>query len=204
MADRNELAVKSVNVLPSLDTLVKKAMAQKKINIKEEDVKRLMCDLLKVVNYFNSIDEYTTMIFDGTLVADVKVMKEISDFIVPSAVKFDTTDLRAKDLALNEGIDKAPMSYGDYINLCDEIRGIFKKDATTDMVSLSELKKSVSLVSVIDRVSNQVGKEQKVNYGTQIYYPLRLDPITFLYEDRHFNALETDLLNDYMANFRFA
>lgn len=193
----------SINVLPGLERMVDKVDAQKKVKVDVKEIRSTLSNLYDVIKYFNSIDEYTTLVFGGVDIHDVKILKEFSDFIVPAAVRFDPTDLRSKNLAKREGVVSAPFSYVDYVNLCDTFRGYFKKDASTDTVSLSDLKKSQNLTSVIDKASNQRNDSYVVNYGTQVYYPIRLDDISILYEDRHFNASESDLMSDYLSYFRF-
>lgn len=193
----------SNNVMPGIAQMCKKVLVQKKINVSEEDLIQTVSDMYSAIRYFNSFDEYTSLIFGGTDIKEVKVLNEFKDFIVPAAVRFDPTDLRSKNLAIKESVNSAPMSYLEYVNLCDKFRSYFKKDASTDMASLADLKKSVTLTSVIDKASNQIDGGFKVNYGTQVYYPLRLEDITVLYEERHFNASESDLMSDYLSNFRF-
>jgi hypothetical protein len=159
--------------------------------------------MYEFISYFNSLDEYDNSVFNNIPLQDVKVLNEFADFITPSAVRFDTADLRSKNLVITEIVKDAHYDYGEYINLCDIIRGLFKKDATSDVSSLADLKKSQSLTSVIDRASNMIDGTHLVNYGTQMYYPIRLKDISTLYENRHFNANESDLVSDYLAYFRF-
>lgn len=193
----------SNNVMPGVGQMVAKVWAQKKISVKLEDVVDSVEKMYSVIKYFNSIDEYTTLLFGGVDIKEVKVLKEFADFIVPSAVRFDPTDLRSKNLAVQDGVMGAPLKYIEYVNLCDQFRSFFKKDASSDVINLVDKKKSVTLNSIIDQASNIVDGVYRVNYGTSVFYPIRLTDITVLYEDRHFNANESDLVSDYLSNFRF-
>lgn len=197
------VASDSTTVLPGLGQMCAKVKSQKKISVSDVEIIQTMEKFYDIFRYFNSLDEYSTFVFNNANINDVKLPKEFEDFIIPAAVRFDPTDLRSKNLVLKDKEMAAPMSYLEYVNLCDTFRGYFKKDASNDMVSLTDLKKSQTLSSIIDRASNVVNDEYSVNYGTQVYYPIRLQNITLLYEDRHFNATESDLMSDYLSNFRF-
>lgn len=192
----------SDNVLPDPKQLSLRIENQKKISVSSKDIEEVVEKMYSVIRYFNSLDEYTILLFGGVDIKEVKVLKEFSDFIVPAAVRFDPTDLRSKNLAVKENFNSCPVTYLEYVNLCDKFRSFFKKDASTDMVSLADLKRSVTLTSVIDKASSNIEGVFKVNYGTNIYYPLRLNSVEVLYEERHFNANESDLMSDYLANFR--
>lgn len=193
----------STNVLPSIDVMVSKVLVQKKVSCDAKSVENILLQQYNAIRYFNSIDEYTALIFGSIPIEEVKVLKEFADFIVPSAIRFDPTDLRAKNLALKDGLSEAPMTYIEYVNSCDALRGLFKKDAMSDNVSLKDLKAPVALSSMMHKVSNIIGKTRMVNYGEQIYYPIRIEDVSVLWEKRHFNATEENLMNDYLAKFRF-
>lgn len=197
----------AVNVLPAVDQMVSKISAQKKISVSQTNIKENVVKMWSYIKYFNSIDEHTQSLFNNaTDIELVKIPKEFKDFIVPAAVRFDPADLRSSNLALKDEVKPDHLNLLDFVNLCDEIRGYFKKDSNQDMISLAELKKPVNLTSIIDKASSTVKDSPiyKVNYGNQIYFPIRLKTgLDYLYEDRHFNSTEDSLVKDYLAQFRF-
>lgn len=189
-------------VFPSKIKLVEKVVSQKKIKVDVAEVNEVVDRLYQYFKYFNSLDEHVSIVLNNIDINRVQIPKEFADFIIPSAVRFDPANPRSKNLVVSEAAAADPGDYNDYVNLCDTFRGYFKKDANSDMVDLVDCKKAVNLQSVIAKASCDVDGAYRVNYGNEAFYPIRLKSIDSLYEDRHFNATESDLVADYLSNFQ--
>lgn len=187
-------AQKINNVTINVDKFVKRIMATKKVNVKEDEVRKVIETMKSYIDYFNSLDEFTSTIWSNNAdISKVNILNEFKDFVIPAAVRIDATDIKCANLVrLNEV--KSFGSFSDFINLNDQIRGLFKSDASSNVSSLADLKKSENLSSIIDRAS----VKKKVAYKSSPFVPVRLNYIADLFEDRYFNGTEDEVISDYI------
>jgi hypothetical protein len=94
-----------------------------------------------------------------------------------------------------------PVSYDKYINALVTFRGFFKKEGLIDTVSLSSLRKSLSLYDV---VSKSCSNERAHYYSDIPFWPIPIKNDVFkLFEDSFLNVELETLKEDFIANLRF-
>lgn len=176
-----------------------RAKAQKKVTNVNNLVKDIE-DILKFIDYINSLDELDLVIWDNRQLDDIPVLNEFKDFILPSAVRYDALNRRTKDLLERDNSENAnPISsYADYINICDRFRSVFKKDGYSDVSMIGSLRKSVNLTDVIARASI----DSRVAAQGRPFIPVPLVNVG-LFEDRYFNETASGIIKDYIADMRF-
>lgn len=176
-----------------------RVMALKRLRLDRSYVQSKIEELSKYIEYFNSIGEFDETVWDHTPLSSVSVLNEVGDFILPSVVRKDITDRKTKDVLVRAKSDV----YGnflDYTDLCDEIRGWFRSDASGDVTKLSDLRKAVNTEAIISKVAHN----GKVAYVSQAYVPIVLKlNISDQFEDRYFNATVGEIISDYISNVRF-
>lgn len=173
----------------------KKAQSQKKISHYVEGLK----DVMLVINYINSLDEFASEVWDGHTLEDVMLPKELADFVMPASVRYNSSDRRTSDLLVRPHTFDLNISYAEYVECCDRFRNNFKKDASSDMISFASVRKHVNLNDIIDRICI----DDKVNYYSGPYVPISIKDISALFEDRYFNDSASSVLDDYIAGIRF-
>lgn len=177
--------------------LVDRAFAQKKIRLdKASDIKPVVDELFRYVEYFNSVDEYTTLIFDKPI-SDIIIIKELSHFIIPASVRIDSADKGWKDLLLRceKPAESEKLSLNRFYDLQMQFRGFFKRGMFEDNMSLAELKKHYNLVDMLPLAS--IGG--KVWYKGNPFMPIMLnDKVDFIDRGLHYIVAEDEVIMDFI------
>lgn len=194
MNDEQVVTPVTINV----DKVVDRIMATKKVKISKNEVKETVEKYAAYVEYFNSLKELIEVVWDNVPLERVQVLNELKDFVMPCAIRYDVTDRKTKDL-LVRGTAAEYGSYEDFVNVTDTIRGYFKADASSNVTSLSALKKAVNLNDIISRCC----VDGKVAYYGAPFVPVHIEGIKSLFESRYFNSTIKEVMSDYYSNLRF-
>lgn len=191
--------------------------------------------IFDAIEYFNAFDEYSTCLDDTarTEFDKVPILNEFKDFILPRSVRFEPSNLRTRDLLVRSEVElnddgevvspiiiksnpKFRFVMKDYMKKIDDFRRHFKRDAKSDFIYLSELKKHVSFQDVLGMTYVTViysegegknKKETKYNYlksGVDSIIPIKLiDGIEIFFEDSYFDSDYDTCVYNYMHKLIF-
>lgn len=187
-----------------IEQVYRSALAQKRVS-NSSGLSDVIIKLFDYFSYFNSLkpdDTVVTMQSIKTL-DEIPVLNEFSGFISPTSVKMIAGNRRLPEIQkpiLPTHVKVEDYSYYEYIQLIDKFRSYFKKDATTDIVSLASLKKEVSLMDVFSNIC-VVGS---VNYDSDPFYPIFLNEwMEVLVGDSFLQDDAEVMIRDYCAKLRF-
>lgn len=166
-----------------------------------EDAK-LINRLLVYINYFNHVNEDTTLIFDRPL-EDITVINEFVDFLRPLSVRVNVLDRRGKNLIYPPR--NAPnyqvkgLSYDEFENLQIRFRNILRKDADQDRTSLASAMKPMNIYDILDSVSV---KSMCASYDKP-YIPTVINEAVgeLFIEGRYYLVTESQIIEDYIRDW---
>lgn len=184
-----------IRELETKTLLSNKANSQKKITKYDDSIQTI----LEVIEYVNSLDEFAQSIWIGHSISDVTFPTELSDFVMPASVRYDSNNLKTKDLLDRPVHIEFNISYLDYVQACDRFRSNFKRDAVSDMTPFDNVRRHVNLNDIIDRIS----VNGQVSAKNNPFVPIRVVGVENLFEDRYFNDTEDSVLRDYIAEIKF-
>lgn len=180
-----------------INKLTARANAQKKIRVSDDDVKEVLEGIFTYIQYFNSLDEYQTMVFNRPM-SEINIVKELSHFINPASVRIDSSDKGWRDLLLRdkELAGKTKLNLHEFYDYQMRFRGFFKRNFSDDLVNLSELRKHVNLVDVLSKVSTN----NKVWYNGNAYIPIKVsDDVFRMDRNIHFTVDADDVISDFIS-----
>lgn len=189
-----------------LKQMVERIKALSKVHIEESDVKDILAKIFNVIDYFNSLDEYSLRAFDREL-KDVIIIDEFKDFITPASVKLDSSNIFCEELLERESVTDPGLTYGEYLDVLLTFRSWFKDDLSSKVTDLSALKKIVSWSEVASKVSfafkDSSDKKAKAEYfmrSTGVpYVPLEMNNIMArCYRASYYNSSVDEGLEDYL------
>lgn len=180
------------------EKLNSKAVSQKKISRVNEGIE----SIIGLIDYLNNwMGDEDVEIWPGHTIDEVLIPREFADFVYPATIRYDASDRRTANLLVRDKSDNlCPKTYQEYMDACDAFRGNFKRDASSDMVSVASLRKHVNLSDVDDRISIN----GRVSYYNSFFVPIPVKDISVLFEaDRYLNDTASAVLEDYVAEMRF-
>lgn len=193
------------------EEMAKRADSLKKVRVPYSDIKETIDGILSYIDAYNQLSKYDTRVL-GRDFKDVIVLEEFKDFLEPASVQIDPADLECEELLL-KGDDDAESafldkSYNEYLDLCSKFRGYFKKDISTETVTLDVMRKFVSWSEVSQIAAYEVmyddestGLVVRYNDGKP-YIPLHIsDFMRKGWKSRHFNASLEEILEDYVETW---
>lgn len=213
---------------PTLEKYYKRAKAQTKRrfianrdNPEDNEVRNLIEAIFGYIVNFNSLDEDTTIINNHPL-SDWPVLNEFKDLILPNSVRWKSGDKSYNDVLVRvthkdfvdtkkgiyKKIDVSKLDYLDYLDKLSQFRSLFKKDASSDYVSLESLRVDKSVTDVIDYVVIEDGTSKRCHYDTTPFIPvikLKLDNSIYstLFKDWHYSADVDEVVDVFVSKLFF-
>lgn len=178
----------------------------RRVNVDEDHIKEWVKTIFEFINGFNRMGETDTFCsFLNRPTNQIEIMEEFKDFISPASIRLSPDVWFTQDLVerYQPGVME-PKSYDNFINSQANIRRIFKSDLNSRMVTLESLRKKVSLVDALPKVSVK-GKVQDGDGKGFVPYYLKTDVVTPLYSnvDAVYNCNEMDCIADFIRNLNF-
>lgn len=157
--------------------------------------------LFDYVQYFNSL-ECDEIFLDGRTTDNVPMIAELRDMIIPNSVRLVAGDRRYDDMLARERVPEGwvEFNYGEWMNTLTIFRGYFKKDLTSNMIYVSDMKvdKCVSDISEVVAVNNMA------KFDGVGYIPIWLkDPYPALFNSAVQQTTIFNLLDYYIADLKF-
>lgn len=195
--------------------LADKAFSQKKINVREiSEVQTIVKDICDHLDYFNSLPTDTCIIADHQL-SDWVILNEFVDFVYPNSVRYESGNRIYNDLLDRTEVSDFTPDYQKYLMALSRFRGLFKKDALSEVTNLANLRVDKSFEEVRARIcvdcstTNVVTKSEDkssdlVRYLDVPFYPIPIKGLfNFVDASIYFTASSTDVINDYISNMKF-
>lgn len=156
--------------------------------------------IFKYIAFFNSLDEDVVFV-EGRTINDIPIIAEFKDFIIPNSVRLVAGDRRYPDMLERDlKPEEFEFSYGEWMVLLTQFRGYFKKDLSSDMVMLSDLKLNKSVTDITDVVP----VNGKVKYEGVPFIPIWLkDLYTPMFNSTAANLTIDLLFEYYVADMKF-
>lgn len=171
-----------------------------KVRYDEKEIKGAVKTVSQAIELFNSLDEFTTKLWDRDL-EDIPVLGELKDFVVPESVRVYPNDLRCENLIVKSNRKEASVKFMDYINAISKIRSLHRLGSNDNVVSLKSLKQPKSLSEVIDKACLVEGDELYVNYSGTDFVPIELNNnVLELFKKYWFNFDADIIMNNLAAN----
>lgn len=202
-------------IIAICDKLADKAFSQKKINVRElsevQGIVKIICDH---IDYFNSLATDTCMIADHQL-SDWVILNEFADFIYPNSIRYESGNRIYVDLLDRTQVKGFKPDYQKYLMALSRFRGLFKRDALSEITNLANLRMDKSFEEVRARIcvncsaANVVTKSKDksselVRYLDIPFYPIPVKGLfNFVDASIYFTASKTDIINDYISNMKF-
>lgn len=187
--------------------IANKAFSQKKINVKDErNVKEIVDVIFNHINHFNSLEADTAIINQHPL-ADWVILNEFSSFIYPNSVRYESGNRIYLDLLYRSKSANFEPNFQEYIIALSKFRGLFKKDALTDITNLSNLRVDKSFeevrpnVVVRDSSDNDNGM---VRYLDKPFIPVPIKGLfNFVDASIYLTASQEQVIRDFICNMTF-
>lgn len=201
--------------------IVERVLVLKKITIRSgskqqserEIVENVVNQILDKIDEINSQNEFATMMWDKPM-SEVIIANEWKDFILPSAVRLDPTDLKTTNLLVRSEVERngSISDYFDWINLQTKFRSFFKKDLSDGVTNLSTLRVNKSFFDIIPIISvgddeTESSEDNFVGPNTvrsidEPFIPVKLMPeVRVFFRDDYFNTNVNWILQDYFSKF---
>lgn len=200
--------MKVFEVVASLIT--ERADVCKKVRRTRDEIAKLVDQILKYIDYFNSIEEFDSYVFDYQDMNNVMIPNEFADFIIPRSVKFVPGLRQSTDVLVRaERPKKIDFTLSKWVDLCVEWRSLFKKDFRSDVVTLASLKVDKSIADVLPKAcfegEDETGQISTwARYETSPYVPIMLDTwLMSLYRADYYNADKEQILRDYLSTVMY-
>jgi hypothetical protein len=187
-----------------------KAFSQKKINVNESIVQQIVEKIFKHIHYFNSL-KADEAIIDNHPLSDWVILNEFTGFVMPNSVRYESGNRIYKDLLSRPTSDFKP-DFQDYIMALSKFRGLFKKDALSDVTNLGNLRVDKSFEEVRPHITVSVSKDDmslafeddKTNVVRYVDNPFIPIPVEGLYNfvdaSIYFTASEKQVVADFISN----
>lgn len=175
-------------------------------------IRKCVTHIMNYISFFNSLEEDVIFV-DGRTIDQIQIPSEFKDFIIPNSVRLVAGDRRYPNIVLRDSDPTGTVifesendsitfkyNYLEWMNLITQFRGFFKKDLSSDMISLSELRlnKSISDISDIVVVNNEV------KYEGVDFIPLRIvEPYELIFSSNAQKTSVAEMLEYYVANWKF-
>lgn len=171
------------------------------VGVKEE---RLVYEILRYINYFNMLNEDTTLVF-GRSIDSISVINEFVPFLRPMSVRVNVLDRRGKNLLVPSRHDASWDEDGDgfsldeFENLQIRFRNILRKDADSDKTSLSVAMKATNMFDLMDVVSC----EGKCASYTNPFVPVKINSAVgeLFVKNRYYNIYQDSIIEDYLMDW---
>lgn len=201
----------------SLSTeIAKKAFSQKKINVKsEKDVEDIVSKIINHIRYFNSL-EADVAIIDNHPLSDWVILNEFAQFVYPNSVRYESGNRIYRDLLFRpEAKESFKVDFQEYIMALSRFRGLFKKDALSEITNLSNLRVDKSFeeirpfISVSTSTSDilvtpENDNKNMVRYLDNPFIPVPVKGLfNFVDASIYFTASYTDVVLDFISNMTF-
>lgn len=202
-----------------IDLITNRAYACKKIRYDLNQIKAMVTEIVNYIDYFNTINEFDSYVFDYQAMDIVMIPNEFVPFIYPRTVKYIPGLRQSTDLLYRQGL---PMNFtpvfSEWVDLCVTWRGLFKKDFNSDVSSLASIKVDKALTDVLDKavyfdmveedgtysIVNDEDNMGELRYETSPYIPIPLIPITAdLYRNDYYNSDFEKIVRDYLSTVTF-
>lgn len=171
-----------------------------KVRYDDKEIKSAVKTVSQAIELFNSLDEFTTKLWDRDL-EDIPVLGELKDFVIPESVRVYPNDLRCENLIVKSKRKETSVKFMDYINAISKIRSLHRLGSNDNVVSLKSLKQPKSLSEVIDKACLVEGEELYVNYSGTDFVPIELNNnVLELFKEYWFNFDADIIMNNLAAN----
>lgn len=200
----NDIQTQCVRDHELISSVCKSALAQKKVS-NGAGLVDVIVSLFDYFSYFNTLTPDDTVVSMQSIKSldDIMIPNEFKSFITPTSVKMIAGNRRLPEMLKLQPATHNRVkdySYYEYVQLVDKFRSYFKKDGTTDVTSLSSLKKEVSLMDVLSTACIS----GCVNYDSEPYYPIFLNDWMEYVIGSSFLQDDADaMIRDYCAKMRF-
>jgi hypothetical protein len=196
--------------------IANKAFSQKKISVKgSDDVEKITKVIIDHIRHFNSLEADTVMVNNHPL-SDWIVLNEFSQFVMPNSVRYESGNRIYKDLLVRpDPKDGFKPNFQEYIMALSKFRGLFKKDALTDITNLSNLRVDKSFeevrpyITVTTSTSDIIvtpenDNKDMVRYLDNPFVPIPVKGLfNFVDASIYFTASYTDVMLDFISNMSF-
>lgn len=154
----------------------------------------------KYLSYFNTVTENQTRILDESF-DNILILNEFKDFVIPRTVRYIPSLYWSADLLKRTGVNGNGLDIDEFIKLSNHIRRWFKKDARSEVTSLSALKVNASLADVLANVAYK----GRVSYNDKAFVPLEIYDacLGYLFEPDYFNTKADKVLEKYIDRMVF-
>lgn len=200
----NDIQSQCVRDQEVIAAVCKSAFAQKRVS-NGFGLVEVVVSLFDYFSYFNTLTPDDTVVSMQSIKSldDIYIPSEFKSFITPTSVKMIAGNRRLPEMLKLQPPTHNKVkdySYYEYVQLVDKFRSYFKKDGSTDVVTLSSLKKEVSLMDVLS-ISCISGC---VNYDSEPYYPVFLNDWMECVIGSSFLQDDADtMIRDFCAKMRF-
>lgn len=168
------------------------------------EIRNAIDEIFDNINYFNSLDEYTTSI-DGKLTNEIMVLNEFKDWVFPLSIRYNPSNIRTEDLLVRNEVKGFRFNYDRYVRACDNFRRFYKSDVQSNKTTLDSLRQHKSLAEVIDKITIEKvirGKKQlAVDYMNSAFIPIPIkESVSCLFRNDYFNESAECVIKDYINN----
>lgn len=178
------------------ESYVNRFDARKQVRVSREEIKLLIDKVALVIEYFNSLDEDTTFVFDRDH-TQVMVPSEFKDLVMPMSIRFEAGKREFVDLLpLRPSKPVSYPSYRDYMDAVARLRGIMKKGAQDDLIKLSDIRKHVSVNDVFHRLE----VDKMSHYEGTPFIPISMMVAPNLVKSWYFNTDSFEIIDEYVRN----
>jgi hypothetical protein len=186
--------------------VVARAISSAKIRVDEGKINTIVNEIFEYLKLFNTLDEFSSR-YLGRDLDKIEIVQELSIFVIPSSVRLIPSDRKTLDVLVKEEDTsfEESASYADFIDWQIKWRNLFKKDITSNMVSLGSLKVPKSLAEVLPIAAfdfiEEEGYSCLVRSTDQPYMPilLRSEMVGPLFRSDYLNASALEVIDDYLA-----
>lgn len=192
-----------------LEVLKDRYKSGRKIRVEDKELMPALDRVFATIKRINALgrDIQIDPVFNVSL-NDVIVPNEFSFLVEPASISYDALNRQTRNVKVanhdiwgDVDISKAHDSYSFYIDDLVRLRGIYKKDITSEMTNIGAMRKFVNIADVINRVATSKGVHY---YSETPFWPVGIDDsINGLFEDSYFNAEVKQVAIDYINSLRF-
>lgn len=173
---------------------------KKEENESYDNLDFVLSKLLDYMELFNSIGEFDQMIL-GVKIDDIPVLNEFEWTLIPRLSRLDVGNYWTTSLLIYEDRVEESKSIAEYNMLINHWRRFFKRDATSDITTLGNVKKSVNLSEILPKIC--CGK--RVTYEDKAFSPIKIDAkcVKGLFQQEYFNTSAQFVLERFISELSF-
>lgn len=203
MGKKSKAELKVPSVYEYKDVFYSRALNQRRISVKDDEVRKLVDTIFKYLHYFNSQPEDTRMI-DSREISEWPILNEFKDFVMPNSVRYESGNRQFSDVLVRnyESIEGFNPNYIEYLDVLSRFRGIFKKDASENRVMLDCLRVDRSLEEIRSIAGNTIDGNT-VHYTNDPFIPIPVNCMDVLTNDYYWNANADEVVSDYISKLFF-